>query len=284
MSEMPAPVDRPRRRHGVHAAVVAGVIALTVGLSGMFMGMHQTSRSSTRLQEAWQDRAVGSPDEIGSFETVPPAVEYAALRDRLPRPNTSWSNTLADLARPGPELARFSMLSPDDQEVVRMRRASRRLFDGAPPVSPHPLDQMNAATCLSCHGEPTIISGVAVPQMSHPVHPNCLQCHVSGAGPTSTWRTRPVSLAAGNSFQGKPPPGFGVRAYPGAPPVIPHATWMRQNCLTCHGPAGTAALRTSHPERYNCQQCHTTDARAEQQPVLAGFGGGSTPPPLPAVQ
>jgi len=88
-----------------------------------------------------------------------------------------------------------------------------------------------------------------------------------------------VSLADGNRFTGKPQPGYGQRAYTGAPPAIPHSTWMRQTCLSCHGPDGTSAFRTSHAERQNCLQCHAVNASADQMPSLVG-GPNSIPPPL----
>jgi cytochrome c-type protein NapB len=49
----------------------------------------------------------------------------------------------------------------------------------------------------------------------------------------------------------------GSRAHPGAPPVIPHKVFMRENCLSCHsGPGGREEIRTTHPERTRCMQCH----------------------------
>lgn len=58
-----------------------------------------------------------------------------------------------------------------------------------------------------------------------------------------------------------------LRAYPGAPPVIPHAVSEAQqfggnNCLQCHEKGGYAprfeayAPRVPHPELINCRQCH----------------------------
>lgn len=53
------------------------------------------------------------------------------------------------------------------------------------------------------------------------------------------------------------------RAYPGAPPAIPHQVreLKRTNCLSCHekgGITGTGevAPKTPHPQRTSCQQCH----------------------------
>ena len=49
----------------------------------------------------------------------------------------------------------------------------------------------------------------------------------------------------------------GDRATPGAPPRIPHRVLMRENCLACHdGPGAREAVRTDHPERSRCRQCH----------------------------
>jgi cytochrome c-type protein NapB len=48
---------------------------------------------------------------------------------------------------------------------------------------------------------------------------------------------------------------------PGSPPPIPHALQMRENCRACHaGPGAVAELRTTHPERVTCRQCHALGA------------------------
>jgi nitrate reductase (cytochrome), electron transfer subunit len=267
------------------------VIALTVGLSGFFMGLRQTGRSLEAQREQWMSTPVqeAHPDAHSAIihdDTISaaPAVDYAQLGERSLHANRGWVNSLANLAPPSSPQTGYAFLSADEQQLVRRQRASRRLFDGAPPTAPHPLDQLSPAACLACHGKPTMISGVLVPRMSHPLHKNCLQCHVSSVGPTSSWRSHPVSLADGNQFTGTTASGYGSRAYTGAPPVVSHTTWMRQDCMSCHGPGGTAAFRTSHPERQNCLQCHAVDARAEQSPILArtSIGSSALPPPLPA--
>ncbi len=49
----------------------------------------------------------------------------------------------------------------------------------------------------------------------------------------------------------------GDRATAGAPPRIPHRMLMRENCVACHdGPGAREEVRTSHPERWRCRQCH----------------------------
>jgi nitrate reductase (cytochrome), electron transfer subunit len=59
---------------------------------------------------------------------------------------------------------------------------------------------------------------------------------------------------------------YARRAYPGAPPTIPHAAGredlMGDNCLGCHAKGGyvpamkTYAPITPHPQMTNCRQCH----------------------------
>ena len=52
----------------------------------------------------------------------------------------------------------------------------------------------------------------------------------------------------------------------GSPPPIPHALQMRENCLACHaGPGAVLEIRSTHPERWNCRQCHALGA----EPVAA---------------
>jgi hypothetical protein len=59
-------------------------------------------------------------------------------------------------------------------------------------------------------------------------------------------------------------PRLAVKTPDSLPPPIPHALQSRGNCLTCHaGPAAVAEIRTSHPERADCRQCHIApDAEA----------------------
>jgi cytochrome c-type protein NapB len=269
----------PSPRGRGHGALIAGVIALTVGMSGLFTGMRQTSEEAGLARPAAASTAAApSPDTQPAESRAPAVVEYSRLRERTLQPNRGWKNRLADLDRHAPAEATFARLTADEQEIVRHQRASRRQYDGAPPVAPHPLNQTTAAACLECHGQPVVIAGITVPQMSHQPYENCLQCHVSALGPTSTWRSRPISPADGNGFRGKPSAGYGSRAYEGAPPVMPHATWMRQSCLSCHGSGGANSFRTPHPDRHNCLQCHAPDARLDQTPSLVR---SDRPPPLP---
>jgi nitrate reductase (cytochrome), electron transfer subunit len=115
--------------------------------------------------------------------------------------------------------------------------------------------------------------------MSHGLLTNCTQCHAesrgappvvvataSGAAGRTDMDVLPEPLAV-NAFHGLEEPGAGTRAWPGAPPTIPHATWMRESCSACHGTLAEAGLRVSHPWRTNCTQCHAPSARLDQMPV-----------------
>ena len=153
---------------------------------------------------------------------------------------------------------------PDHEGAVKtaaLERAERRAYDGAPPVIPH---ENFSITCTECHN----LEGVAVegtgfsPPSPHEVTrgmsaiSRCRQCHVFRETET---------LFVDNSFVGlRQDLRRGRRLYDGAPPVIPHKILMRENCRACHaGPAAREEIRTSHPERARCRQCHveqTTNA------------------------
>ena len=77
----------------------------------------------------------------------------------------------------------------------------------------------------------------------------CQQCHVY---------QETYVLWVTNGFQGKPQElRSGGRLYPGAPPSLPHPVFMREDCLSCHdGDADREEIRTTHPERTRCLQCH----------------------------
>lgn len=133
-----------------------------------------------------------------------------------------------------------------------------RAYHGAPPVIPHKVDREIARTmnCNVCHatGGYTPKFNAYAPVTPHPQYANCMQCHVD-----STTQTKFVAT----NWQSVPPPAVHRPALPNSPPPIPHTLRLRENCLSCHaGPSAVAEVRTSHPERVNCRQCHvprTTD-------------------------
>lgn len=133
-------------------------------------------------------------------------------------------------------------------------RAERRAFDGAPPVRPH--GELGMA-CTECHNQQgRAVEGLGfAPPSPHALTEglsavsNCRQCHV-------LQKTDEVFVAS--SFVGLPQDlRPGRVASPGAPPVMPHPRFMRENCLACHaGPAARPEIRTPHPERERCVMCH----------------------------
>lgn len=149
----------------------------------------------------------------------------------------------------------------DATKTAASLRSNRRAYDGAPPVVPHgPM----GAECVACHNEhgmPVKDLGFA-PPTPHGMTPgmsttsHCQQCHVY-ALTTETF--------VSNSFEGSPQDlRSGARAYEGAPPVMPHPLFMRENCAVCHsGPAAREEIRTSHPDRPNCLQCHALESGPE---------------------
>jgi cytochrome c-type protein NapB len=151
-------------------------------------------------------------------------------------------------------------------------RMQTRAFEGAPPAIPHPISQGGAAECLACHEDGFQLGTRIARPVPHAALTSCTQCHVTTQ---AAFTLTPASDAAkaATDFASASPPAYGKRAYEGAPPTLPHSTWMREECMACHGPAGAPGLRTSHPERQSCTQCHAPSAGLDQAPVLAGSAG-----------
>ncbi len=155
---------------------------------------------------------------------------------------------------------------------------SLRAYPGAPPRIPHGLtpDEFQTGGCNTCHerGGFSQRFGAYVPITPHPEMGACLQCHVGDgqlmaiALPTTDASARCRQChtpGAGRwteaTLDWKPLawPELAARPADGAPPPIPHTLELRGNCLACHAePAGVAEIRTTHPERANCRQCHLT--------------------------
>ncbi len=283
---------------GRKLAVVAAVVAFTTGLSGYFMGQHQTDRSAAHRRAGG---VAGGESQISNLKSqiggatgadsdsqisdlksqiagagsaanaAAPAPAYAELRDRSRQPNHAWRSELAQLPPAPVFTATTARLNPEELTALIARRESRRAFTGAPPTVPHPIDQHSSTSCLACHGQPTRIGKIDVPQISHPAYTNCIQCHAPADGPGSALTAPPPALATpvlANSFVGQTAPSNGTRAFAGAPPSIPHPTALRQNFVSCHAPGGSSALKTSHPQRQNCLQCHALDATRDTQPTV----------------
>ena len=169
-----------------------------------------------------------------------PATDFAAVSaDQLPQPVVQI---------PGGRLEALSL------------RAELRAFNGAPPTVPHEMEQLSSVDCLRCHGDSPEADEKAAPKVPHVFLASCTQCHVEDESEDLFGEE-----LVPNTFDGIAAPRGGSRAYAGAPPLVPHSTIMRSNCLSCHGPFGLLALQTSHPERRSCLQCHGVSATMNQR-------------------
>jgi cytochrome c-type protein NapB len=114
-------------------------------------------------------------------------------------------------------------------------------FGAYAPVNPHP----EWSACLQCHATNALVVGLPFPRASP--DDACKQCHSGGPARFEE---------AGLDWHPAAWPVLTPRPSSGVPP-IPHDAETRGNCLTCHmGPGAVVELRTTHPDRSNCRQCH----------------------------
>ena len=162
---------------------------------------------------------------------------------------------------------------PDREGAVKSAahvRAERRAYDGAPPTIPH---QDFGARCSACHNKQgQSVSGIGfAPASPHEGTEKaggttrCRQCHVFVSD---------GSLFVASEYEPlKQDLRYGSRATRGAPPTIPHRTLMRENCVACHdGPGAREEIRTSHPERLRCRQCHVLATTQAEFGSVLGAG------------
>lgn len=222
---------------------------------------------------------------IGFFVGTRPSRPSASAIAAAP----SADDSAAPLARSNEELAsnpwssellRWSPARGDDRppvttrdraayEAALQKRRAGRAFEGAPPTIPHPAGQGSAKECRVCHDLGARIGNLYAPPMSHPPYAMCTQCHVAASQGVPVDETLSAAAQVESNFEGVRSAVAPLLMMPGAPPQIPHPSFMRESCNSCHGPAGTPGLQTSHPERVNCVQCHAPAALVDQQPVSA---------------
>lgn len=245
------PNQDPKLSAHKKAASVGLAVVLIFAVSGYFMGLRQTAHTA-----ASRDLSQIAQSSTGAKLTpeVPIAKSYREMGN-LPKPNTSWSNILAKLQSKVTNDFTTLEVSPEKRAEAITQRTARRAYDGAPPVIPHPIEQISAVNCMACHGEGKLIKDRVASKMSHVFMSNCTQCHVPAGFGT------PVE----NHFHGAATLAKAERAYEGAPPTIPHPTLMRADCMSCHGPTGSHGLRTTHPWRQSCAQCHAQSADLDQR-------------------
>ncbi|MCS7470319.1 diheme cytochrome c precursor [Stieleria sp. ICT_E10.1] len=255
MSEPAKPVRRGRLTSLFLFSVLAvSVIGYLVGLSdGVPAPDGVSRRSPTDVAQTSAADASGK---------VVPAVNYAEI------PATPMGPTDAYQAKPvalsdQPAYDLFKQIEPSEADKLDSSRirSSRRAYNGAPPIIPHAVENTSDAACYACHGGGIRLDGMKASVMSHAYLANCVQCH----SPPPPTPFQDVPHEVDNGFVGLAAPQAGKRAYPGAPPTIPHSQWMRESCNACHGgPNGWAGMESTHPWRTNCTQCHAPSAALDQ--------------------
>jgi len=278
---------------------MTGGILMLIAVSGYFVGLRQTNSAiaMTRAVEVVKEE---THRDLTGASAVPAAVRYIDQDWSAHGPNGVWRNSLLDFVQQ-PAATPDKPVPPEVKLAALHARAGRRAFDGAPPTVPHPVTQDSSVACLACHSQGLQVKDRFASKISHPLYGgSCTQCHVSSAGAfTAAEAALYNAPLTENSFQGREAPPNGPRAWPGAPPVIPHRTLMRSDCMSCHGPNGLFALRTPHPERQSCTQCHVPAAASDQRQFVpsppldaahpaetqkpAPDPAESTPPPAPVA-
>jgi cytochrome c-type protein NapB len=200
----------------------------------------------------------------------------------------------AQVFRTSPGMVAIEPDAPRERSAHPRRLATVhfiRGFPGAPPRIPHPLtaEEFRTVACKTCHerGGYSRRFAAYVPLTPHPERGICLQCHVGvdsiiGASLPSQDPNARCPLCHGpNGGRPRPEasltwpttvwPTLALLTTDQSPPPIPHDLQFRENCLTCHaGPAAVAEIRTTHPERANCRQCHLV--------LVAGADSFTRPP------
>lgn len=253
----------PEKKH-IHATSIVLLVVVTASVSGFFMGLRGTLSETENVHLM---DITNVETHSTSFDHDPTAtgqaVSYEELVDVHRGPNALWTNTFSTLN------TNIEGLSSDiDVETQRASRRARRAYEGAPPVVPHPMAQTDATSCMLCHEQATRIGDRIAPAVSHQAYSSCTQCHVADSGLPIEWNTGRFAMDSNSQFIGEQITPMGSRAYEGAPPTIPHRTLMRENCMSCHGEGGTSAIRTTHPDRQSCTQCHAPNAEYDQREFL----------------
>ncbi len=141
-------------------------------------------------------------------------------------------------------------------------------FSAYAPRTPHP----ELEACLQCHAVSDGVVGARLPG----VNPDdlCAQCHVAA----TIGRAPPAFRGAGLDWRSAPWPVLRPPVPDGPPLAIPHTLNLRGNCNACHAGMGAIEeLRTTHPERVNCRQCHVHEADPDAvftRPAAPGTTGG----------
>ncbi|TWU11728.1 Nitrate reductase cytochrome c-type subunit (NapB) [Symmachiella macrocystis] len=238
-----------------NTVMLIALVVISLAVAGYFTGL----QSPMNAPETPPPLRVndGSIESLSTAEPgVIPATHYAEMAQATFKRR---SQTLLSGLKSSVDPAEKITIKPEDKLVALRQRDANRAFNGAPPTIPHSIDQISDASCVACHSVGAKTQSLRIPSMSHQLLSNCTQCHVE----SSSRHANPIHFRE-NRFDGVKAPQQGPRSFPGAPPQIPHTTWMRSNCKSCHGYVGLQGIRTTHPWRNNCLQCHAPSADSDQ--------------------
>lgn len=243
-----------------NATILLAIVVTSLTVVGYFTGLQAPMKITARNSQR-PNIHLRTDSTIAREVGIVPATHYSdmATITVARRPRTQLTS-LKSVVEPLAEI----QIDPKEKLMALLQRQQNRAFNGAPPTIPHAIDQQSDASCAACHKEGALTKSLRIPRFSHTYLINCTQCHVE-----SHPRHMPAALFRENEFVGLPAPTAGPRAFIGAPPQIPHSTWMRSDCLSCHGCEARHGLRTTHPWRKNCHQCHTPSSTMEQTLLTA---------------
>ena len=247
---MSAPV---RHAAGGALLVLLLVIALVTAISAVVVASRRETPKTKAMPLATVPRVEPPAEPIRAesevFRTTPAmlAIEPAAARERSAHPRrltVLHYNRAYEGAPPRiPHGVSAEEFRTDQCRTCHQRGGYSRRFAAYVPLTPH----AERGMCVQCHVGVDEVIGASAPGAD----PNtrCAICHPASGGPprpdarvtwpTTVWPVPPAAVAGRD------------------PPPIPHDLPFRENCLTCHaGPAAAVEIRTAHPERFDCRQCH----------------------------
>ncbi len=241
-----------RRRRPVVLPLVLIAAAVTAVAAMIIAGSRASGRDAPSVESAAVGLVDGAAEpiasEAGVFRTriSQLAIGLAAGRERDAHPRTLRTyRSLREYPGAPPRIPHG--LTAEEFRTGACNTCHERggfspRFDAYVPITPHP----EMVACLQCHVGDDQVAGVQLPGRNSSVR--CRQCHAPNAA-----RTREL----GPGWRPADWIGLSARIADRAPPPIPHDLYGRSNCLACHaGPSAVAEIRTSHPERASCRQCH----------------------------
>lgn len=228
-------------------------------------------------------RGPDSEDRGNSAEQPSDRTEEGPAKQ--PRTDRAATPLTWRLNNPAPAVIAEAKANPGavaDKFASRMRsiaeRRMLRAYEGAPPVVPHSISDLSVQACRECHATGLRAGDKVARMVSHSYLTNCTQCHVEAQVPGDS--EAGSEFSNGSSFVGLSAAGYGgTRAWAGAPPLMPHSSFMRTNCTSCHGEHGYDGWRPDHLSRTNCIQCHAPAAEFDQ--LAPSFGMADRPDPDP---